>query len=154
MVLKINNKAPDFSLPDKDGLQHSLNNIKTKYVVVYFYPKDNTPGCTIEANSFNSHLEEFKKFDTTVIGISGGDEKSKTTFCAKHSLKFALLTDANGAVGKSFGSYGLKKFMGREYEGFMRNTFVLDQNHTVIKIFEKVKPPIHVAQVLDFIQSQ
>ncbi len=151
MRLTIGDIAPEFSLPDKDGKVHSLNSVKTKYVVVYFYPKDNTPGCTIEANSFNNHLTDFEKLDTTIIGISGGDEKSKTKFCTKHGLKFTLLTDANGKVGESYTSYGLKKFMGREYQGFMRNTFILNKKREVIQIFEKVKPPIHVKEVLDFI---
>ena len=153
MKLHIGDTAPEFVLPNKDGELLKLHDIKTKYSIVYFYPRDNTPGCTIEANNFNAKLSEFTKLDTTIIGISGGDEKSKTKFTKKHNLSFPLLTDADGDVGRSYNSYGLKKFMGREYQGFMRNTFVLNTNHKIIQIFENVKPATHVKEVVDYVKS-
>lgn len=156
MVIKtlLNKKAPKFNLQDNDGKLHSLKDIDSEYVVVYFYPKDNTPGCTIEANEFNKALLKFKKLDTTIIGISGGDEKSKTKFCTKHKLKLLLLSDTDAKVGKAYHSYGEKKFMGRTYMGFIRNTYILNKKRKIIKVFEKVKPIVHVNEVLDFLKSQ
>lgn len=153
MKIHVGDIAPELILPDKNGTLIKLNDIKTKYVVVYFYPRDNTPGCTLEAQNFNVKLPEFEKLDTTIIGISGGDEKSKTKFCKKHDLKLHLLSDADGSVGKSYDSYGLKKFMGREYQGFMRNTFLLNKKHKVIHIFENVKPATHIKEILDLVKS-
>lgn len=144
-------KAPDFRLKDKDGKVHQLSN--SNFFVIYFYPKDNTPGCTIEANQFNSKLKEFEKLDVQIIGISGGDEKSKTKFCEKHGLKILLLSDTDFAVSKKFGVYGEKLFMGRKYMGINRVTFILDRKRKVIKIFEKVKPAAHAEEVLEFIKS-
>ena len=146
--------APDFALPDKDGRVHKLKEITSKFTVIYFYPKDNTPGCTVEANMFNRDLSSFKKLDTTIIGISGGDEKSKTKFCEKHGISFPLLSDTDFKVSSKYGVYGEKKFMGRSYMGIARMTFVLDENKKVIKVYEKVKPPTHSKEVLDFIKEQ
>lgn len=151
--IKVGDKAPDFKLKDKDSKEHSLSDIKTRYIVVYFYPKDNTPGCSIEADLFNKHLKDFAKLDTTIIGISGGDEKSKTKFCKKYELKFVLLSDSDFKVSKSYGCYGEKSFMGRRYMGIFRNTFLLDKDKKIIHIFEKVKPAKHTTELLDFIKN-
>lgn len=154
MLLKEGVKAPSFSLKDKDNQVHNLKDINSDFIVIYFYPKDNTPGCTIEANMFNKDLDKFKKLNTTIIGISGGDSKSKTKFCEKHDLKLLLLSDTDFKVSEKFGVYGEKKFMGRTYMGINRVTFTLDKNKYVIKVFQKVKPPIHSKEVLEFIKSQ
>ena len=153
VLLKLGVKAPLFALKDKDGTSIKLSGIKTEFTVVYFYPKDNTPGCTIEAIQFTKNLLEFKKLKTSVIGISGGNEESKTKFCDKHKLTITLLSDPDFIVSKKYGVYGEKSFMGRRYMGVNRVTFVLDKNKKVIKIFEKVNPIINPGEVLDFIKN-
>ena len=151
--MKTGQKAPSFSLTDRNGKTCTLSDIKGDYAVVYFYPKDNTPGCTIEAIQFNQQLADFKKLKTTVIGISGGDEKSKTTFCNKHDLNLLLLSDPDFATAKAFGSYGEKSFMGRTFNGILRNPYVLDRERKIIKIYDKVKPESHPGEVLEFIRA-
>jgi len=146
-----NKKAPSFKLKNKDGKIISLNNIKSDYIVVYFYPKDNTSGCTIEAKMFSKDLNKFKKINTEIIGISGGDEKTKTRFVEKNNLKITLLSDPEFKVSTKYGVYGEKKMMGRTYMGIKRTTFILDKNKKIIKIFNKVKPLIHSKEVYDFI---
>ena len=152
-MLKEGEQAPDFSLRDKDGKIHSLNGVTSDYILVYFYPKDNTPGCTIEAKDFSRDIEKFDKLNTTIIGISGGDEKSKTKFCEKQNLKILLLSDYDFSVSNNYGVYGEKSFMGRKYMGISRWTFVLNKNHKIIKIYDKVKPGIHSKEVLEFIKE-
>ena len=153
MKLKEGQSAPEFLLKDRGGKTQALKNIDSDYCVVYFYPKDNTPGCTIEAKKFSDNLDQFTELNTTIIGISGGDEKSKTKFCDKHDLKLILLSDTDFKVSESYGVYGEKSFMGRKYKGISRQTFILDNNHKIIKIFEKVKPLIHAQEVLEYIKS-
>jgi thioredoxin-dependent peroxiredoxin len=148
-----NKKAPEFKLKDKDSNYHTLNDFKEKYKVLFFYPKDNTPGCTIESKKFSALLPKFKKLNTKIIGISGGDEKSKTKFCDKQNLNLLLLSDTDFSVSKKYKSYGEKSFIGRKYLGISRNTFILDKNNNIIKIYEKVKPLTHPKEVLDFIKS-
>jgi len=149
----LNKKSPTFKLKDKDGTIHELSKIKSDYTIVYFYPKDNTPGCTLEAKEFSKLLPEFKKLKTEIIGISGGDEKSKSKFCEKNRLSIILLSDPDFKVSTTFGVYGKKKFMGKEYFGISRTTFILDKNKKIIKIFENVKPIGHAKEVLEFIKS-
>ena len=152
-MLKEGEQAPDFSLRDKDSNIHSLSEINSDYVLVYFYPKDSTPGCTIEAQEFSKDIEEFNKLNTTIIGISGGDEKSKTKFCEKHDLKILLLSDTDFSVSNNYGVYGEKSFLGRKYMGISRWTFVLNKDHKIIKIYDKVKPAEHSQEVLEFIRN-
>ena len=147
-------KAIDFSLTDKDGKKHSLTEIKSDYIVLYFYPKDNTPGCTLEANSFNRDLEKFKRLKTTVIGISGGDEKSKTTFCEKNKLSILLLSDTDFSISKKYGVYGEKSFMGHKYLGISRTTFILDKTRKIINVYEKVNPITHSKEILEFLSMR
>lgn len=146
-------KASDFELRDKDEKIFKLSDIKSDYVVVYFYPKDDTPGCTIEANDFTYYLDEFKKLNAVVVGISGGDSKSKEKFCKKYNLKILLLSDADFNVCKYYGSYGEKNFMGRKYDGIFRNTYILDKNKKIIKIYENVSAKDHAKEVLDFLRK-
>ena len=153
-MLKENTKAPDFKLKDKNSKEHQISKIKSDFFVVYFYPKDNTPGCTIEAGMFNKHLPEFKKLKTQIIGISGGDEKSKTKFCEKHDLKLLLLSDPEFIVSKKYKVYGEKSFMGRKFKGINRQTYVLDRGLKIIKTFDKVKVGEHALEVLKFIKEQ
>ena len=151
--LKEGSQVPNFTLKDKDSQEHSLSNVNSEYVIVYFYPKDNTPGCTIEAISFSNNLNAFETLGATVIGISGGDEKSKTKFCEKHDLRVLLLSDPDFAVSDQYGVYGERSFMGKKYMGLSRDTFVLDKDHKVLKVFRSVKPANHLAEVLGFLKS-
>ncbi len=154
MGLKYESSAPEFSLKDKNDVVNKLKDVKSEYVVVYFYPKDNTPGCTIEAIDFSKNMHNFKKIKTTVIGISGGNNKTKAQFCSKHNLRLILLSDPDFKVARKYKSYGQKSFIGRKYTGIFRNTFVLDKNHKIIKIFEKVNPIGHAEKVIEFIKSK
>ncbi len=151
--MKEGDLAPDFSLKDKDGKEHNLSKIKTKYKVIYFYPKDNTPGCTIESKEFSDALPEFQKLNAQVIGISGGDDKSKEKFCTKYNLKLLLLSDTDFSVSKAYKVYGEKKFMGRKYLGIFRTTFILDKNNKIIKVFEKVSPLGHAKELINFVRE-
>ncbi|MBT4604707.1 peroxiredoxin [archaeon] len=146
-------KAANFKLLDKDNKEFELNKITSKYTIVYFYPRDNTPGCTIEAKNFTEKLTEFNKLDTTIFGISGGDEKSKTKFCEKHQLTITLLSDPDFKVAESYNSYGQKMFMGRTFLGIKRNTFLLNQDKEIIKVYEKVSPKKHIDQLLSDIKE-
>jgi thioredoxin-dependent peroxiredoxin len=150
--MKENAKALDFKLKDKEGKTYSLKDFKEERIVLYFYPKDNTPGCTIEANEFNHDLPLYKKANAVVIGVSGGDEKTKTKFCEKNKLQMLLLSDTDFKVSKAYGTYGEKSFMGRKYLGIGRTTFIIKKGK-VIKIFEKVNPFGHSKQVLDYLKE-
>jgi peroxiredoxin Q/BCP len=151
--LKEGSKAPRFSLPDKDGNAHGLAKSSADFTVIYFYPKDNTPGCTIEAQEFSAKLREFDKRNVRVIGISGGDEKSKEKFCTKYELKLPLVSDADFAVSMAYGVYGDKKFMGRVYKGIHRVTFLVNKQGTIVRIFDSVKPKGHAQEVLDVLDE-
>ena len=141
-------KVADFSLADNDGLMHTLSDIQTKYTIVYFYPKDNTPGCAIEAKRFSDALPQFKRLGVTVLGISGGDSNSKQKFCDKHDLKLILLSDPDFEVSLALECFGDKRFMGKAYKGIFRNSYLLDVNKKVLKSYEKVKPLSHVDELL------
>lgn len=147
----IGKKAPAFTLKNKDGEDVKLNNIDSEYTVVYFYPRDNTPGCTIEAKDFSCMKDEFEKAGIKVIGISGGDEKSKTKFVEKQDLTIELVSDPEFKIATKYDSYGLKKFMGREYMGIKRNTFLLNKSKKIINAWENIKVKGHAQAVLDFI---
>jgi thioredoxin-dependent peroxiredoxin len=151
--LKIGAKAPDFTLPNKDLELITLSKIDADFVVVYFYPKDNTPGCTIETKGFNKDLKAFAKLNTSIIGISGGDEKSKAKFCKAHNLKLELLSDSDFKIAKKYKSYGPKKFMGKSYMGIFRKTFIIDNKKKIRKIFDKVTPETHSKEVLEAIKE-
>jgi peroxiredoxin Q/BCP len=146
--MKLGQKAPDFSLKDRTGKLYSLKSFKDKFLIVYFYPKDDTPGCTIETKNFSSDRAKFEKLGAQVVGISGGDEKSKEKFCKKHNIALTLLSDTDFAVAKSYDSFGEKTFMGRKFNGIFRNTFVLDASKKIVQIFEKVSPEEHSEEVL------
>jgi peroxiredoxin Q/BCP len=140
MALQIGDAAPAFSLPDQNGNTVSLASFKGQRVVIYFYPKDDTPGCTKEACNFRDQWAAFKQHNIAVLGISKDGATSHSKFISKYELPFTLLTDAEPCpVAESFGSYGLKKFMGREYMGMMRHTFVVDTEGKIEKAYTKVK---------------
>jgi peroxiredoxin Q/BCP len=144
--LKIGQPAPRFSLKDKDGRAHSLG--KAEYTVLYFYPKDDTPGCTLEAKEFSQLIQKFRSRNVEVVGVSGGNEKTKASFCKKHSLKVPLVSDSDFKVAKSYGAYGPKKFMGRSFQGIFRKTFLVDKSGKIAHIFDTVKPEGHAEEVL------
>ena len=140
MTLQIGDPAPDFTLPDENGQPVALSSLKGQRVVIYFYPKDATPGCTKEACNFRDRWGDLQKHNIKVLGISKDTATSHTKFITKHELPFTLLTDEEPcAVATSYESYGLKKFMGREYMGMMRHTFVVDAEGKLEKIYLKVK---------------
>lgn len=141
-------KAPKFTLLDRNGESVSLGGAKAEYTVLYFYPKDNTPGCTIEAQEFSHALKEFEARKVAVVGISGGDQKSKEKFCAKYSLTVPLVSDTDFEVSKAYGVYGDKKFMGRAFKGIHRKTFIVDKHGVVVRVFDTVKPKGHAQEVL------
>ena len=150
MALKIGDPAPDFSLPNQDGNIVTLSSFKGKRVVIYFYPKDDTPGCTKEACNFRDRWDAFTTNDVQVLGISKDPSLSHSKFIDKYQLPFLLLTDSEPCpVASSFDSYGLKKFMGREYMGMMRHTFVIDPVGKIELIYLKVKADVMANQILN-----
>lgn len=152
-LLKEGKKAPAFTLPDKDDVKHKLSEVDADYTVIFFYPKDSTPGCTIEANEFSADIKKFEKINTKIIGISGGDSKTKSKFCEKHNLKTLLLSDTDFKVADKYGVYGEKQFMGKKFMGINRVTYILGADKKVIKVYDKVKPKEHSKEVLEFIKS-
>jgi len=153
MVLQIGDKAPQFTLKDSFDKEISLSDFKGKRVIIYFYPKDNTPGCTKEACNFKDNWDILQKNNIIVIGISKDDALSHNKFIDKYDLPFILLTDPSPCkVASEYESYGLKKFMGKEYEGMIRNTFVVDTNGNFEKIYFKVKAAIMADHIITDLQ--
>ena len=150
MTSLLGKKAPNFKLNSTSGKIVELNKVKSKYIVLFFYPKDDTPGCTKEACSFRDNWELFKSNNIQVLGISKDASKSHIKFIDKHKLPFILLTDNEPCpVAASYESYGLKKFMGREYYGMMRHTFVIDKDGKIELIYLKVKSENMANQILN-----
>ena len=147
-MLKIGQKAPDFFLKDKDGKPHKLSDYLGSWILLYFYPKDDTPGCTKEACAIRDNFLSFKKMKAIVLGVSTDSEQSHEKFAEKFNLPFTLLADPDKKVVKLYGVYGMKKFMGREYMGTKRISFLIDPKGHIEKIYEKVKPAEHAEEVL------
>ena len=149
MTLQIGDSAPDFNLPNQDGELVTLESFRGERVVIYFYPKDDTPGCTKEACNFRDLWERFEAHGIKVLGISKDGATSHAKFIKKHQLPFILLSDTEPClVASSYESYGLKKFMGREYMGMMRHTFVVDPEGNLELIYLKVKAETMASQIL------
>lgn len=148
MKLRVKNKAPDFSLPDQNDTVHRLSDYKGRWVLLYFYPKDDTPGCTKEACGVRDTLPRFKKVKAEVFGISGDSVESHKKFAKKYQLQFPLLADEEKKVLKAYGVWAKKKFMGREYWGTLRTSFLIDPGGVIAKIYANVKPPEHAEEVL------
>ncbi len=144
-------KAPDFTLKNEEGKDISLKDFKGKNVVVYFYPKDNTPGCTKEACSFRDIYDDILAKGSVVIGISADSDKSHGSFKSKHGLPFYLLSDPEKKVIKSFGAWGPKTMMGKKYEGIIRSTFLINGEGTIVKVFDKVNTARHGEEVLKYL---
>ncbi len=139
--------APDFTLPTIDGSPVSLSSFRGKRVVLYFYPKDSTPGCTKEACEFQEHLARFKRRGVVVLGVAPGTLRSKAKFAATNQLSFPLLNDADAAVCQAYGVWQEKQLYGRKYMGVMRTTYVIDAAGKVERVWEKVKEAGHAAEV-------
>ena len=152
-MVKLNNKAPNFKAQSTSNKAYSLNDSKGKYVVLYFYPKDDTPGCTIETKDFNSLLSKFKKLNCEIYGISKDDLKSHNKFKEKYKVKFNLLADVEKKIIKDYKVWGKKKFMGKEFMGIIRTTFLIDKKGKVIKIWKNVKVKDHAKEVLNFLEG-
>mgnify|MGYP000847073862 CR=1 FL=1 len=150
-MLKDGDKAPDFKLKDKDGNTVSLSDFYGKKVVLYFYPKDNTSGCTRQALAFKEAYEKFESNDIVVIGISKDSEKSHQNFAAKYELPFILLSDPELIAIQAFGVWQEKRQCGKVSMGVVRSTFVIDEKGYIIKIFPKAKPDINATEVLEFL---
>ena len=152
-MLKINTNAPNFTLPSTSNDKYSLKDSIGKYVVIYFYPKDDTPGCTVETNDFNKLLTKFKKLNCEIYGISKDSLKSHDKFRDKYKIKLDLLADEEIKVLKKYKVWGKKKFMGREFMGINRTTFLIDKEGKITKIWENVKVKDHAKEVLEALKT-
>ena len=148
-MLKEGTTAPAFKTTDENGDTVSLKDLRGQKVVLYFYPKDDTPGCTKEACSFRDTFAKFKKQGINVLGVSPDNEASHKKFVTKYKLPFTLLADTDRSIAEAYGVWGEKKFMGRKYMGVHRTTFLIDEKGKIKKIFEKVKPEDHASEVLE-----
>lgn len=146
-MLQLNTQAPQFSLQDQDGVIHTLSQYEGKKVLLYFYPKDDTPGCTTEACNFRDNHESLTSAGLVVLGVSKDSPKSHKKFIEKFNLPFPLLADVDGVVCEAYGVWRKKKFMGREYMGIERMSFLIDEKGKLIKIYESVKPKEHTQEV-------
>jgi peroxiredoxin Q/BCP len=152
-MLSVGDKAPQFALNDGDGYKIKLSDFKGKKVVLYFYPKDLTPGCTVEACAFRDDISAIKKLDAVVFGVSADSEKTHQKFTAKHDLNFPLLADVDHEVSEKYGAWQEKSMYGRKYWGIARITYIIDENGKIAKVFEKVKPATHTAEVIEAIKA-
>lgn len=145
--------VPKFEIDDADGNKVKSTDLQGKKHAIYFYPKDFTPGCTVEADEFSRDYEKFRKAGIEIVGISPDGVDSHKKFCEKMGIKYPLLADVDKDVSKKFGVWGKKKFMGREYMGVIRSTFLVDEKGKIFKIFPKVKPAGHAKEVLEEFQK-
>ena len=147
-------KAPDFELADQDGKMHSLKEYQGNWLVVYFYPKDDTPGCTTEACNFRDERDAIAEYgNATVIGISKDSVASHKKFTEKHKLNFTLLSDEDHRVIEAFGAWGPKKFMGKEYVGISRNTYLVDPKGNIVKEYLGVNPKKHAVEIIEDLKA-
>lgn len=147
-MLSAGDVAPNFSVKNQHGDEVRLSDYRGKRIVLYFYPKDDTPGCTKEACSLRDGFAEFKANEIEILGVSADDEKSHQKFISKYELPFTLLADTDHKVADAYESYGEKTFMGKTYQGILRRTFLIDENGVIKRIFDKVKVDEHAAEVL------
>lgn len=152
-MLEVGTKAPTFTLPDQDGKEVSLSDLAGKKVVLYFYPKDNTPGCTRQACAFAAAYEDFKKLDVVVIGVSKDSAASHRKFADKHELPFILLSDPERTVIQSYDVWKEKMLYGKTCLGVVRATYVIDENGMIEKVMPKVKPDTNAAELLAYLQG-
>jgi peroxiredoxin Q/BCP len=148
MTIKEGSSAPDFTLADQDNAMRTLSDYRGKWVLLYFYPKDDTPGCTKEACMIRDAFPDFGALGITVLGVSTDSAASHKKFSEKYGLPFTLLADTEKKAVQAYGVWGKKKFMGREYEGTLRTSFLIDPRGIVAKVYENVKPEVHAGEVL------
>lgn len=152
-MLKENTKAPDFNLPASNGKTISLKDFKNKYIVIYFYPKDDTPGCTVQACGFRDSFKEFEKLDAILLGVSPDNTISHEKFIKKFNLPFILLSDIDKKMCQDYGVWVEKSMYGKKYMGVARTTFIINKKGEIIKIFEKVKPEGHNSEIVRLLQN-
>ncbi|MBP9695150.1 MAG: thioredoxin-dependent thiol peroxidase [Candidatus Magasanikbacteria bacterium] len=148
MSLKENTKAPDFELLDQSGISHQLSDYLGQWVLLYFYPKDDTPGCTTEACDLRDQFSEVKKYNTIILGVSADSVKSHEKFATKYKLPFSILADEEKKVVKLYDVWAPKKFMGREFLGINRVSFLIDPKGIIVKVYDPVKASEHASEVL------
>jgi thioredoxin-dependent peroxiredoxin len=153
MVIPAGISAPDFTLPDENGTPRSLSDYHGQPVVLYFYPKDDTPGCTKEACAFRDDYSAYEQASVTILGVSPDSPKSHTKFKKKYDLPFTLLSDEDHSVADQYGVWGPKNFMGRSYEGVHRTTFLIDEDGKIRRVFENVKPAEHSREILGVLRG-
>ena len=149
LTITVGNKAPFFEGIDQNGNNLSLNDFKGQKLIIYFYPKDNTPGCTAEACNLRDNYTDIIKQGFQIVGVSADNEKSHKNFSDKYKLPFPLIADTDKIIIKAFGVWGNKKFMGREFEGIIRTTFIIDENGIIEKIITKVDTKNHTNQIIN-----
>jgi len=149
MVISARTVAPDFTLLDEEGVEFTLSSFRGRKVILYFYPKDDTPGCTAEACHFRDDYAEYEKLGVKIIGVSPNSVKSHGKFKSKYQLPFTLLADEEHKVCELYGVWGRKKFMGREYDGVFRTTFLINQDGLIEKVYKNVKPEPHSKELIE-----
>lgn len=147
--LKVGDKAPAFNVNNENGEKVTMEDFKGQKLAIYFYPKDNTPGCTAQACNLTDNYDALKKENISIIGVSADDETKHTKFIAKYNIPFPLLADTDKKMINDYGVWGLKKFMGKEYDGIHRTTFLIDEDRTIIDIIEKPKTKAHSEEILE-----
>ena len=152
-MLKEGDKAPSFSLPDETGREVSLTGLRGRKVILYFYPKDDTPGCTTEACNFRDNLPKFKKTSAVIYGVSPDSTESHQKFKTKYSLPFSLLSDSNKTLATNYGVWEEKVSFGKKTMGINRSTFVIDENGKIEKIYWNVKPEVHADELLNYLSN-
>ena len=153
MLLEINTKAPEFILPDENGNMVSLSNFKNSMIVLWFYPKANTPGWIIEGKGFRDEFQKFKDLNTVIVGVSADSVKKQKNFCDKQKFPFSLLSNSEHDMLKKYKVWGKKKFMGREYMGISRVTYIINESGIIKYVFQKVKTMSHAKDVLKILSD-
>lgn len=146
-------QAPNFNLPDENGNIHKLEDYKGKWLILYFYPKDDTPGCTKEACNFRDSSDEYKKLGVSILGVSKDNVKSHKKFAEKHKLNFPLLADEDGKIIEAYGAWGEKSMFGKKYMGILRNTYLINPKGEIQKEYKGVKPELHNKEILNDLKS-
>ncbi len=152
-MIEVGKKAPDFCLPNQDDVEICLRDLKGKWIVLYFYPRDNTPGCTTEACDFTEAAPDFSELDAVILGVSADSTKKHRNFIEKKNLGITLLSDESTEMMQKYGVWQLKKNYGKEYMGIVRSTFIIDPKGVVQAVFEKVRVKEHVAKVKEKLQA-
>ena len=153
MIIEVGQQAPDFKLSDENGKIHQLSDYQGKYVLLYFYPKDDTPGCTTEACNFRDDYSNYNNANVIILGVSPDSPQSHAKFKNKYNLPFTLLADEDHKVCELFGVWGPKKSFGKEYEGVHRTTYLINPDGWIQKVYEKVSPANHSIEVLEELRS-